>query len=277
MITRRHHASVLLLAALTAALHAASGIPPAAEPKGAAPVTSATAATKAPDLPPASIPAAKPAPDLPPASIPASKPAPAPSLPTTTPPAAPATREPVSTPAAVSTSAPASANPPSSPEKPGVLSAAKSTSPPPSPKGTATASLPPRFRQIRERISALFDTRTTPPAPPDPRTNPFRPAGAVSSAPLPVAEGAAPASVAVNMDLTTLQQAVATLKVRGVVQIGSRMQLVITSAGKEGTYKEGDIINVLLPPGDPVHLRVRQVSRYSVTLSLNDAELTLKF
>jgi hypothetical protein len=248
MIARRRHVSVFLLAALTAALRAAPGAPPAgAEPKGTVPSTPIPATTKSPE---SSEPAAK----LPASTVPATSPAP-----TSTPAAAPATVPPM-------------------PEQPGVLSAAKAKGPPPTPKGSGAPPLSPRFRQLRDHISALFDTRTTPPAPLDPRTNPFRPVGAVSSAPLPGAEGTAPAAVAINVDLTTLQQAVATLRVKGTFQLGKTLQLVITSAaGKEGTYKEGDIINVLLPPGVPVHVRVRQVSRNSVTLALNDAEMTLKF
>ena len=257
MIARRRHVSVFLLAALTAALRAAPGAPPAgAEPKGTVPSTPTPAATKSPESSEPASPSTNPTPavKLPASTVPATSPAP-----TSTPAAAPATVPPM-------------------PEQPGVLSAAKAKGPPSTPKGSVAPPLSPRFRQLREHISALFDTRTAPPPPLDPRTNPFRPVGAVSSAPLPGAEGTAPASVAANVDLTTLQQAVATLRVKGTFQLGKTLQLVITAAaGKEGTYKEGDIINVLLPPGDPVHVRVRQVSRNSVTLALNDAEMTLKF
>jgi len=84
--------------------------------------------------------------------------------------------------------------------------------------------------------------------------------------------------VVANNDLAMLQQAVATLRVKGTFRRGKVQQLVITSSpGKEGTYKEGDIINVIIPPGDPIHVRVRQISANSVTLSLNAAEMVLKF
>jgi hypothetical protein len=261
MIARHHCISVLLSAALTVTLRAAPIPPPAAaERKGTIPSTPIPAATASSESSAVSSPPAN--------SVPAAK-SPAATVPATA--AAPA---PTNTPA----SAPAATPPP--PEKSGILSAVKSKGPPSVPKGSvAPPPLPPRFRQVRGHMGALFDTRNAaPPAPTDPRANPFRPAGAVPNAPLVVADGTTVDPVAINIDLTTLQQAVATLKVRGVVQRGTLLQLVITSApGKEGTYKEGDIINVLLPPGDPVHLRVRQVSRYSVTLALNDAEMTLKF
>ncbi len=184
-----------------------------------------------------------------------------------------------------STATPAATNaPPPATEthealKPGILSAAKAKGPPPIAKTPAApVPLSPRFQQIRDRVDALFHTRNAPPAPPDPLANPFRAPGAGPALPLPAADGATPEPIVVNDDLARLQQAVATLRVRGTVQRGKLLQLVITSApGKEGTYKEGDIINVVLPPGDPVHVRVRQISRNSVTLTVNDAEMVLRF
>lgn len=167
---------------------------------------------------------------------------------------------------------------PASP-RPGILSAVRAKGPPASTgKSVAPQVLSPRFQLTRKHIGELFDLRSTPPPAFDPRANPFRAAGAEPAAPLPMPENLTPAPAPAHADLALLQQAVATLKVRGVVQRGKLLQLVINSApGKEGTYKEGDVINILLPPGDPVHLRVRQVSRNSVTLSLGEAEMTLKF
>ncbi len=160
--------------------------------------------------------------------------------------------------------------------------AGKLKGPPPMPKGPmAPPPLSPRFLQVRARIDALFSTRNDPPPPPDARSNPFRPPGAVA-APIATADGTV-VSVPVNRDLTVLQQAVATLKVKATLERrepGSRsnpLRLVISSGpGKESTYKEGDVISVNLG-GDPAPLRVRQITRNSVTLTLNDAEMTLKF
>jgi hypothetical protein len=162
--------------------------------------------------------------------------------------------------------------------KPGILTAVKAKGPPPVGKAPAPpAPLSPRFQQIRQKMSALFDARNAPPVPPDSRSNPFRPAGAAPVAPLPAVEGAAPVPVAVNNDLVSLQQAVATLRVKGTVQLGKTLQLIINSGpGKERAYKEGDILSVALAP-DSVNLRVRVITRNSVTLTLNDAEMVLKF
>jgi hypothetical protein len=164
-------------------------------------------------------------------------------------------------------------------EKPGILSAAKAKGPPPVGKTPAApVPLSPRFQQIRTRINALFSTRNAPPPPPDPLANPFRPAGAVPVVALPGTEATTPMPAALTNDLTSLQQAVATLRVKGTVQRGQILQLVITSApGKEGTYKEGDVINVVLAQGDSVHLRVSHVSAHSVTLTVNEAEMVLRF
>ncbi len=251
MITRRFHFSLLGLAGLTVVLRAATPVTPPAglDPKGALPVAPPPTAIKStePSTPiggaaDAGAPAAKTA--LEPASA-------------TTPP--PVTGAPEVT-------------------KPGILSAAKAKGPPTAKTSAVLVPLSPRFQLTRTHIAALFDTRNAPPAPIDPLANPFRSTGAAPVVPSVGTEGTTPLPVALNSDLTSLQQAVATLRVKGTVQRGKTLQLVITSApGKEGTYKEGDIINVLLPPGDPVHLRVRQISTHSVTLTINDAEMVLKF
>ena len=136
--------------------------------------------------------------------------------------------------------------------------------------------LSPRFLQVRARMDALFATRNEPPPPPDARLNPFRPPGAIPVAPLAIKDGVIE-PVAVNNNLTLLQQAVAVIRVKGTVTRNKVLQLVInTGPGKEGTYKEGDIINVTLSP-DPAHLKIRVITRNSVTFTLADAEMVLKF
>ncbi len=201
-------------------------------------------------------------------------PPPAAAPPETTPPKNEST--PVADPAPAPSAAPAAESP-----RPGILTAVKAKGPPPVSKTPPPpVPLSPRFQQVREKMAALFEARNAPPVPPDPRSNPFRPPGAAPVAPVappPVPDGAPPAPIVVNNDLALLQQAVATLRVKGTVQLGKTIQLVITSAlGKEGTYKEGDVINVNLTP-DPVHLRVRVITRNSVTLTLGEAEMALKF
>ena len=142
----------------------------------------------------------------------------------------------------------------------------------------ATVPLTPRFQQIRDRVDVLFHDRIETPPAPDPRFNPFRAPGTMS---IPIAEastireGAPPATT--TTDLLILQQAVAMLKVHGTVERGGHFQLVINyGPNKDGTYKEGDVLTLIVQD-QPVHLRVRQVTRYSVMFSLRDAEFALKF
>ena len=136
--------------------------------------------------------------------------------------------------------------------------------------------LSPRFLQIRARMNALFASRNDPPAPPDARLNPFRPPGAIPVAPITTKDGVVE-PVAVDTNLALLQQAVAVIRVKGKFTKNKALQLVIsTGPGKEGTYKEGDVLNVNLAP-DPVHLKVRVITQNSVTFTLADAEMVLKF
>lgn len=157
--------------------------------------------------------------------------------------------------------------------------AAASASPPaapataPAPKQSVANPLAPRFKQVRERIDALFLHRNAPLAPLDPKHNPFRLPGTRPVAPVPegvVAEDAAPALPADN--LAQLQQATATLKVSGVFEKGGRAHLVINAR----PYQQGDVVQTLVQ-GEKVYLRVKDISKRSVTLALHDAELTLKF
>lgn len=136
--------------------------------------------------------------------------------------------------------------------------------------------LSPRFKQVRERISGLYQNRNETPPPPDPRYNPFRPPGMAIPVPVPSAGvepvAGEPVLVASATDLARLQEAVATLKVSGTFEKDGRLYLVINAK----PYKDNDVIQTQVQ-GEPVYMRVRQVSRRSVTVVLNDAEMTLKF
>ncbi len=135
--------------------------------------------------------------------------------------------------------------------------------------------LSPRFKQVRERIDALFLHRNEPPPPIDPRKNPFRPAGATPVAVLPGGGPTAnlpPPPPPPSADLDVLRLGAAALKVAGTVQINGRAHLIINQA----PYKEGDVLNVRVK-GQPVYLRVKNISRYSYTLSLNEAEISVKY
>ncbi len=150
--------------------------------------------------------------------------------------------------------------------------------PPPISRGpSAPVPISPRFLQVRARIEALFAQRNSPPPGPDERSNPFRPPGAAAAVePVATPDGVM-VPVSGNHDLSLLQQAVATIKVKGMVQRGKVLQLVINSGpGKDGTYKQGDVVNVNLSP-EAVPLRVHDITRNSVTFRLNGAEMTLRF
>lgn len=145
---------------------------------------------------------------------------------------------------------------------------------------TTQSSLTTRFKQMHERVLALFQHRNEPPAPVEPRHNPFRAPGAAPIAP-PTTEGDAASrplsgsdysGLAPGSSLALLQQGAATMKVSGIFEIGGRAHLVINSR----PYKEGDVVQTLVQ-GETVYLRVKEISKRSVTLSLNDAEMTLKF
>jgi hypothetical protein len=126
-----------------------------------------------------------------------------------------------------------------------------------------------RFKQVNERIDALFHHRNEAPPPPDARNNPFRVPGAAMPAARPGEPAPAPDPAS---NLTRLQESVSTLRVSGLFEIGGRSHLVINAR----PYKEGDVVQTQVQ-GEAVYLRVREISRRSVTLELGDAEMTLKF
>ena len=137
------------------------------------------------------------------------------------------------------------------------------------PKQSVPNPLAPRFKQVRERIDALFQNRNAPPPPLEAAQNPFRVPGAVKAAEAGVSGGRAPV---LADDLTLLQQAVATLKVSGVFEIGGHSHLVINAR----PYKQGDVVQTQAQ-GEKVYLRVKEISKRTVTLTLNEAEMTLKY
>jgi hypothetical protein len=149
---------------------------------------------------------------------------------------------------------------------------------PPAPAKPPAPPLSPRFKQVRERIDALFQNRNETPAPPDARMNPFRPPGLPVEAPdsTVVAGGVAlPESLVPRVpptDIARLQEGVATLKVSGTFEKDGRLYLVINAK----PYKDNDVIQTQVQ-GEPVYMRVRQISARSVTVVLNEAEMTLKF
>jgi hypothetical protein len=168
---------------------------------------------------------------------------------------------------------------PPAPSEPAAAPKADSTKTAAAKAPAAAVPLSPRFQQVRDRINALFSDRVETPPPPDLRYNPFRPIGA--GPPIPV-RGAStgretPAPASAISDQALLQQAVALLKVGGVVRLkdGRMLRSISSGPNKEGTYKEGDVLTVIVQD-EPIHIRVRQITAFSVMFSFNDAEITLK-
>ena len=137
----------------------------------------------------------------------------------------------------------------------------------------ATPPLSPRFQQVRSRIGALFQHRGETTRATDPRKSPFRPAGAAPVATVkagPVGDLAPPTASAADLQL--LKQAAVALKVAGTIQINGVAHLIINQV----PYKEGEVIN-LRSKDQPAFVRVKHISRYSYTLALNAAELSVKY
>jgi hypothetical protein len=167
-------------------------------------------------------------------------------------------------------------------------------------KPRESAPLSPRFLQVRVRTDALLAARSGPPPAPDPRLNPFRGIGVAnptgepvgSGTPLgPIAAGSGPASagtpeagaeadvepMAGTNSLALLQQAVAHIKIKGTVRMGNRNRLSLnTGPGKDSIYGEGDVLNLAVG-SETVLVRIRTITRNSVTLTYGDAEMELKF
>ena len=150
--------------------------------------------------------------------------------------------------------------------------AAKETANAPAKGPAAPPPLSPRFKQVRDRIYVIFHNRNETPPPPDPKANPVRLPGAPEVAVLKSGGGDGPPIEAASSDLARLQQGVATLKVSGTFEKDGKLYLVIN--GKP--YKDNEIIQTQVQ-GEPVYLRVRQISRKGATVVLNDAEMAFKF
>ena len=135
-------------------------------------------------------------------------------------------------------------------------------------KASATPPISPRFLQVRDKINGLFQHRNVAPPALDPLGNPFRPPGPIVMA---AAPGGALVPVTTN-DLSLLQEAAAALKVSGTVEKDGQPHLIINTR----PYRRGDVVPSRAD-GQTVYLRIREITRRSVTFELNDTEMTLKF
>lgn len=153
-------------------------------------------------------------------------------------------------------------------------------------KAPSPVPLSPRFQQVRDRIKVLYGNRDNPPPPIDGRHNPFRsqpiavtpPPTAPGEKPPPAnttAPGATPAEPApppVSSNVALVKQAAALLKVTGFVERDGRTLLNINQA----LYREGETIKVAVK-GQSVLLRIKKLSRTSLTVVLGEAEHTINF
>lgn len=128
------------------------------------------------------------------------------------------------------------------------------------------------FKRTHDRIEALFHHRNVSPPPLAPSDNPFRPADEPAS-PLSIAPPGGERQVSTLTDSELLRQAVATLKVGGLVVQGDQRVIIINQTG----YKEGGLLMVRLGQNAPLYLRIVSIGRDNVTIALNDATATLDF
>lgn len=165
---------------------------------------------------------------------------------------------------------------------------AETKAPDPTAKPAPVLPLTPRFQQVRERINVLYGNREAPPPPIDARHNPFR-SQPIASAPTPPAStaasgpagtGPAPATLPVgeplpppaNPNIALIKQAAALLRVTGFVERDGRTLLNINQA----LYREGETVKVAVK-GQTVLLRIKKLSRTSLTVTLGEAEHTINF
>ena len=123
----------------------------------------------------------------------------------------------------------------------------------------------------------MYQHRNDAPPPPDPRYNPFRTPGIGTVTPAKGESGETATGVAdpqvpdrmPSSNLALLQQGAATLKLGGTLELGGRSRLVINARN----YKEGDVVQTQVR-GETIYLRIKEIAGRSVTLVLNDAEMT---
>ncbi len=128
------------------------------------------------------------------------------------------------------------------------------------------------LKRTQERIATLYHSHDQRPVAPEERSNPFRAGGDVAMPLQSTLPGENPAADASARDALLLRLASATIKVTGVVNIAGRMHIAVN----QSTYREGAVIPVPLPH-ETVFLRVGAITSKSVTLRLEEAEVTLKF
>ena len=128
------------------------------------------------------------------------------------------------------------------------------------------------LKRTQDRITLLYLYHDRRPASPEARSNPFRAGSDAATPQLSAGPGETAPADRTARDTLLLNQAAATIRVTGVVNIAGRMHIAVN----QSTYRTGSVIPVPLP-GEVVFLRVGEITMKSVTLRLDEAELTLKF
>lgn len=158
--------------------------------------------------------------------------------------------------------------------------AAKAGSPAPA-KGPAPLPMAGRFKQVQDRIAALYQHRNEPPPPPSPITNPFRNPGAlmlrtdnpVNSDPNAAKKTAlAEGETAPLTDAELLERGAETLRISGIFEVGEKVFVVINAR----PFKPGDVVQSFVR-GEAVFLRIKEIGKRTVTFTLNKAETTVTF
>jgi hypothetical protein len=123
-----------------------------------------------------------------------------------------------------------------------------------------------RFALTRSHIDSLFRYRNKALPPPD--ANPFRLIVETPGVPT----NSTAAAVMPDSDAVILRENVATLKIGGYFVLDGKAVLTINRR----PYREGDTV-IAGTAGKRVYLRIRQITSNSMTVSLNQAETTVKF
>lgn len=129
-----------------------------------------------------------------------------------------------------------------------------------------------RFARNEERIKVVYGQRRDPQPLPASLPNPFYRGAELSelAQPQPPEPDDVPAAPDIT-DADTLARLAPTLRISGFVVRNQQSYLTINTI----VCKVGDLIPVTRPDGPPVFLQIRRLSTDSLTLGLNDAELTM--
>jgi hypothetical protein len=148
-------------------------------------------------------------------------------------------------------------------------------------KGSTPLPMAGRFKQVQERIAALYQHRNEPPPPPSPITNPFRNPGALmlgSDKPLNSDPNAAKKTALAEgetaplTDAELLERGAETLRISGIFEVGEKIFVVINAR----PFKPGDVVQGFVR-GEAVFLRIKEIGKRTVTFTLNKAETTVAF